>query len=190
MYARLRTPGAARCPTTGRPAVSTIEYMATSTETTPHGRLGRLADFTFRRRRRVVVAWVVGLIAVIALTPAIAGDFEADFGTNGSESERASTLVEQHFPGRTGDTVNVVWKAEQGVDDPAVKRAIDGFVTRSERLDGIGDASPQRVSQNGKIAALSLELDKRAWDVPTDTGKQLIDYAKGTSRDGLTVAVA
>jgi putative drug exporter of the RND superfamily len=170
--------------------VSTIQYMATSPQTTPHGRLGRLADFTYRRRRRVVVAWVVGLIAVIALTPAIAGDFEADFGTSGSESERASTLVEQHFPGRTGDTVNVVWKSEKGVDDPAVKRSMDDFVTRAERLDGIGDASPPRVSRNGQIAALSLQLDKRAWDVPTDTGKQLIDYAEGTSRDGLTVAVA
>src|SRR5215208_5546617 len=116
--------------------------MTTSSGPPPHGRLGRLADLTYRRRRRVVVAWVVGLVAVIALTPAIAGDFEADFGTSGSESERASNLVEQHFPGRTGDTVNVVWKYDKGVDEPAVKRAMDEFVTRAERLDGIGQASP------------------------------------------------
>ena len=164
--------------------------MTHSSEKTPHGRLGRLAELTYRRRRRVVATWVIALIAVIGLTPVIAGEYEADFGTNGSESERAATLVEKHFPGRTGDTVNVVWKADQGAEAPGVKRKVDAFVDRAEKLDGVGEASPVRVSQNGKIATLSLELEKRGWVVPVETGEGLIELAENASGDGMTLAVA
>jgi len=164
--------------------------MTHTNETTPHGRLGRLAEVTYRRRGRVVAAWVVGLIAVIALTPLIAGEYEADFGTNGSESERATTLIEEHFPGRTGDTVNVVWKANRGVDDPAVTRTVDNFVTRAEKLEGVGDAGPTRVSRDGRIATLSLELSERGFIVPVDTGKDLIKLAEDATGDGMTLAVA
>ncbi len=164
--------------------------MTHTNGTTPHGRLGRLADLTYRRRGLVVVAWVVAMTAIIALSPAIAGDYEADFGTNGSESERAATVIEEHFPGRSGDSVNVVWKADAGVDDPGVKREIGTFVSEASRLDGIAGAGPQRVSQNGKIATLNLELDERGWNVPVDTGKDLIALAEERTGDGLTVAVA
>ena len=61
----------------------------------PATRLGRLADFAYRRRGRMVLAWIAALAAVIALAPAFAGDFDADFGTKGSESEEVAQLLDE-----------------------------------------------------------------------------------------------
>jgi putative drug exporter of the RND superfamily len=142
-----------------------------------------------RRRGRVVVAWVAALVAVIAIAPMLAGSYGADFGTNGSESERAATLIKERFPGRSGDTISVVWEAPQGVRSPQARARVERFLQRAERLEGIGGAGPQRVSRDGRIATTALELDRRGWDVPDETGTKLIDLAKQSSGDGLTIAL-
>ena len=163
--------------------------MAESPQTTSHGRLGRLAELMYRRRKRVVLAWVAALIAAVAILPAIAGDYNADYETPGSESERATQVITEAFPGRTGDTVNVVWKADQGATSPAIEAKIDRFLAEAQKLEGIAGANPPRVSDDGRFATTTLELDQRAWDVPAETGEELIDMAKSTSGDGLTLAL-
>ena len=163
--------------------------MAEMNGTTSHGRLGRLADLMYRRRKRVVIAWVAALIAAIALTPVIAGDYNADYETKGSESERATEVITEAFPGRSGDTVNVVWKAEAGATSPVVKAKVDRFMAEAQKLEGVAGANPPRVSENGQIATTTLELDRRAWDVPIETSEELIELAEGASTDGLTLAL-
>jgi RND superfamily putative drug exporter len=154
-----------------------------------HGRLGRLGALVYRRRGRTVLAWVAALVAAIVLSPLIAGSFGADFATKGSESERAAAVLKERFPGRSGDTVTVAWKAPQGAASPAVRARVDRFLRRAERLKGIGDGAAPRVSRDGTIASTTLELDRRAWDVPDATGRKLIDLAKTSSGDGLTIAL-
>ena len=83
--------------------------------------LGRLARFTVRRRRSVVLAWVALLAATIALAPGLGGDFAADYGVKGSESERAAALLAERFPGRSGDTISVVWQAPGGAGEGAAR---------------------------------------------------------------------
>ena len=163
--------------------------MTAPTEQIPHGRLGRLADWSYRHRKRMVLTWIAGLIAIIALSPMLAGDYDADFGSNGSESERAAALIGEHFPGRTGDTINVVWKAEGGAQDPAVRERVDAFMREASTYEGVADPSPTRVSPDGRIATASLELDKRSWDVPVETGEKLIERAQATSGDGLELVL-
>jgi putative drug exporter of the RND superfamily len=156
--------------------------------TNDHGRLGRLGALVHRRRGRVVLAWVAALVAVIAIAPQLKGSFQADFGTKGSESERAATLLAQRFPGRSGDTIPIAWKASQGVQSPPVRARVQRFLQRAERFEGIGGAQPARVSRDGKIATTTLELDRRGWDVPDATGKKLLALAQDSSGDGLTIA--
>jgi RND superfamily putative drug exporter len=156
---------------------------------TDHGRLGRLGAFVHRHRGRVVLGWLAALVAVLTLTPLLKGPFEADFATKGSESERASSLLAQRFPGRSGDTVSVVWKASQGAQAPQTRERVQRFLSEAERLEGIGTAGPVRVGADRTIATTTLELDRRVWDVPDSTGTKLIDLAERASGDGLTVAL-
>jgi putative drug exporter of the RND superfamily len=156
---------------------------------TDHGRLGRLGAFVSRNRGRVVLAWVAALVAILAISPMLKGTFQADFATKGSESEKAATLLAQRFPGRTGDTISVVWKASQGAQAPQTEARVQRFLAAAERLEGIGTAGPVRVAPDRTIATTTLELDRRAWDVPDATGTKLVDLAKRSSGDGLTVAL-
>ncbi|HWH93059.1 MAG TPA: MMPL family transporter [Baekduia sp.] len=151
-----------------------------------HGRLGRLGAIVHRRRGRVVLGWIAALIAVIALAPLLKGSSEADFQTKGSESARASALLEQRFPGRSGDSVTVVWKASDA-RSRQVQRRVNGFLQRAERLPAVGDAGQPRVSRDGTIATTTLELDRPGFDVPDATGTKLIDLAEQSSGDGLTI---
>jgi RND superfamily putative drug exporter len=156
---------------------------------TDHGRLGRLGAFAHRHRGRVVLGWVAALVGVLALSPLLKGTFEADFATKGSESERAASLLAQRFPGRTGDTVSVVWKASQGAQAPQTRARVQRFLGQAERLEGIGTAGPIRVAPDRTIATTTLELDRRVWDVPDATGTKLIDLAERASGDGVTIAL-
>jgi putative drug exporter of the RND superfamily len=155
----------------------------------PAGALARLARLTVRRRKSVVLGWVALLAATLALAPGLAGEFTADYGTKGSESERAAALIAERFPGRSDQSVTVVWEAAGGAGAPAVRSRIDGFLAQARRLEGIGAAGAPRVSRDGSIAMADLTLDRRAWDVPVATGEALIALAEDASGDGLRIAL-
>ncbi len=148
-------------------------------------RLALLADIAYRRRGRMVIAWIVAMIGAFALSGAFAGKFQADYSTPGSESKRASQLIEQKFGGYSGSTIDVVWKADQGATAPAIKRKVDTFLAQASKLNGVGRPQPTRVAPGGKIAATGLLLTEQPWDVPRQTGKDLISLAEETSGDGL-----
>jgi putative drug exporter of the RND superfamily len=150
--------------------------------------LSRLALTLHRHRRRTVLAWIAALVAAIALSPLVAGDYEADFGSNGSGSAKATELLQTHFRDRSGDQVTVVWKADRA-RSPAIQQRVDAFLAEAQRLEGIASPQPPRVSRDGTIATTMLELDRRAWDVPVDTGRALIEKAEEAGGDGLTLAV-
>jgi putative drug exporter of the RND superfamily len=147
--------------------------------------LARLGDLTYRRRRRVVLAWIAILAAVLAIVPRFAGDFDVEFGTPGSDSKAAADLIEAHFPRSSGDTVNVVWESETGAS--TAQPRIDAFLARAGRVDGVGEPSPPRYSRDGTIGLVQLDLERPAFDIETSSGTRLIELADETSEDGLSV---
>ena len=157
----------------------------TSTQNT--SRLERLADLIYRRRWRVLVAWIATFAAVLVIVPQFAGGYGVEFGTPGSESKATLDLIEKHFGGSTGESVNVVWEAPAGAQ--AAEPRIERLVADAERVDGIGGASEPRYSRNGSIGLVELRLDRPAMDIETSSGKQLIGLAEDASGDGLNVAM-
>src|SRR5262245_22221434 len=151
------------------------------------GRLARLGDIAYRRRGRMLIAWIVALAAIAALSAAIAGDYNADYGTPGSESEQASQVFEQNFPGTSGDTIDVVWQDASGANSPQVRAEMRQFFRQAQSAEGVGRPTAPRIAPEGTIATASLNLTERAWDVPISTGEKLIDLAEKTSGDGLRV---
>jgi RND superfamily putative drug exporter len=156
----------------------------------PAGRLGRLAAFAYRRRRLVVVSWIVLLIGIMALAPRIAGEFTADYAAPGSDSRAARELVEQRFGGYSAESIDVAWEAEAGAQSPAVRDEMDDFLSRAERLEGVGSAQRPQVSADGSIAVSQLRLDRPASEVPTDTADRLLEMSERASEGtGLEVAL-
>jgi RND superfamily putative drug exporter len=148
-------------------------------------RLARLADLTYRRRWTVVLAWVATLAAALVIVPQLAGEFGVEFGTPGSESKAATDLLEKHFAGSSGDSVNVVWEAPAGARQAQPR--IDRLLADAQRVDGIAGASEPRYSRDGTIGLVQLPLDRPAMDIENASGERLLDLAEDASDEGLRV---
>jgi RND superfamily putative drug exporter len=149
--------------------------------------LARLADLSYRRRGRMVLAWVAATIVIIGVGGALAGEYNADYNTPGSESKAASDLTEERFSGYTGQEVFVVWKDEDGAESPAVQERVNAFLTEAKSIDHIEQETPIRISEDGTIGSTTLPLTIDGWDVPKEDGEKLIAAAEANSRDGLEI---
>jgi putative drug exporter of the RND superfamily len=150
-------------------------------------RLARLADITYRHRGRVVLAWIVAMVVIIGLGTSLAGEYEADYDTPGSESKAASDLTEREFEGYSGQEVFVVWESEDGATSPAVQERVDAFLAEATEVDNVEEPTPTRVSEDGTIATTTLPLTVPGWEVPKEGGEALIEAAEENSGDGLEI---
>ncbi|HET7446196.1 MAG TPA: MMPL family transporter [Solirubrobacterales bacterium] len=149
--------------------------------------LVRLANVSYHRRGRMVLAWIVAAIVLIGLGSSLAGEFEADYNTPGSESKAASDLTERAFDGYSGQEIYVVWKDPSGADSPAAKQQMNAFFAEAEAVEHVGKADPIRVSDDGTIATTTLPLNVPGWEVEKKQGEELIDAANANSGDGLEI---
>ena len=147
--------------------------------------LARLADISYRRRGRVVLAWIVATVVIIGVGSSLAGEYNADYNTPGSESKAASELTEERFAGYSGQEIYVVWKDPAGADSAAAKQRIDAFLAKAHRSTTSPSRPRIRVSRDGKIGATTLPMTVAGWDVPKEDGEKLIAAAEANSGDGL-----
>src|SRR5918997_729457 len=118
--------------------------------------LARLADFAYRRRGRMVLAWIAAAVVIIAVGSSLAGEYNADYNTPGSESKAASDLTEQRFGGYSGQEVYVVWKDPAGATSPGARERVNAFLAEAERVDHVAEHTPIRGSEDGQIGATTL----------------------------------
>ena len=106
--------------------------------------LTRLADIAYRRRGRMVLAWIAATVVIIGVGSSLAGEYNADYNTPGSESKAASDLTEQRFGGYSGQEIYVVWKDPAGATSPAAKERVDAFLAEAKKVDHIAEPTPIR----------------------------------------------
>jgi putative drug exporter of the RND superfamily len=149
--------------------------------------LARLADIAYRRRGRTVLAWIASTVVVIGVGSSLAGEYNADYNTPGSESKAASELTEERFGGYSGQEVYVVWRDPAGARSPAAQERVDAFLAEAGQLEHVAEPTPIRVSRDGTIGATTLPLTIDGWDVPKEDGERLIAAAEANSRAGLEI---
>ncbi len=150
-------------------------------------RLTHLADIAYRHRGRVVVAWIVALIAIIGIGSSLAGEFQADYDTPGSESKAASDITEQRFAGYSGQEIFVVWKDPAGANSPQAQQRINAFLAEAEQVNNVSPHTPIRVSDNGEIAATTLPMTVPGWDFKDDDARKIVNAAEDNSGNGLEI---
>src|ERR1700704_998634 len=96
--------------------------------------LSRLADIAYRRRGRVVLAWIGAAILIIAVGSSLKGENKADYNTPGSGSKGASDITQQRFAGYSGQEVYVTWKDPAGARTPAAQQRINAFFGQAEKV--------------------------------------------------------
>jgi len=150
-------------------------------------RLARLADIAYRRRGRMVLAWIVATVVLIFLGTNFAGEYEADYNTPGSESKEASELAEREFDGYSGQEIFVVWKDPSGADSAAAKQGLNEFFATAEAIPHVEKRAPIRVSDDGTIATTTLPLTIPGWEVPKEDGEKLVAAAEDNSSESLQI---
>jgi RND superfamily putative drug exporter len=166
-----------------RPPTVHPQYAASS--------LGRLGAWAVRRRRSVLGAWVLLLVAAIVGGGALAGQYTADYATPGSESQAAGELLERGFPDRSDDQVDVVWTAPAGAADPAVTAEVDRVLERASALPGfVPGASTEaaEVSPDGRVGRRAPAARPPSRRGPGDLGRELRELAEA-SPGGVTMAI-
>ncbi|MFE4411161.1 MMPL family transporter [Streptomyces sp. NPDC093064] len=164
---------------------------ATDTPRT-EGALAGLARFCYRRRRLVLLAWIVGVIAVAFAGFGFGAAPDNDFSGGSSDSAKAQALIEKHFPERQGDTLTLAIKAEKGIDDPAARQKIEKVVADLDASPLTGPVtSPYQdedlVTKDRHIARTTIPLTAK--DVKKTEVKPLVTMVKEASGDGVTLGL-
>jgi putative drug exporter of the RND superfamily len=157
--------------------------------------LERIARWSYRRRWTMLLIWVVALIGTIGLASTIGGSYTNDFSLPGAESQDAYDLLSDKFPEFSGDTAEIVFQAEQGVNDPEVKSAMEDLFARLSELEHVvaidspyTEQGARQIAQDGQIAFATVRfenLDQQP--VPIEIAKQLRTIAESTEVEGLVV---
>jgi len=157
------------------------------------GPLGRLADLTYRHRGRTVLAWVAVLLLSLGLASVAGGEFTADYSAPGSDSSEAQQLLEDRFPSQAGDTVDIVVRAEDGVETDAVRSDVQALLADLAgvaHVDTVEDpyATPGDISADGRTLVAQARLDVvNPVDMPVEDSKRMIVIAADAARPGLDV---
>ena len=157
--------------------------------------LERLARWTYRHRWLTLIIWIVALVGAIGLQGVAGGSYSDDFSLPGAESQKAFDLLEKRFEGFAGDTAQIVFEADQGVDDPQVQPAMEGLfdqigdVNRVVAIDSPYTEQGQgQISRDGTIAFATVHfsfVEDEA--VPPEVGAEIKDLAADVQLDGLTI---
>ncbi|MFC8587562.1 MMPL family transporter [Streptomyces sp. NPDC057217] len=156
--------------------------------------MAAIARWCIRHRLVAVLLWLLALGG--AGTGAIlAGNaYSNDYEVPGTESGRATALLERGFHGLGGDADTIVWHTERGsVRADAVQERMTGVLREVAELPGVaavtspyGDAAG-RISEDGRTAYATVTFAEQADDVPEEQAKALVDTAKGAATDDLQV---
>ena len=156
-----------------------------------------LGRWTFQHRRTTVIAWLVALVGFGALGNVIVGpSFSSAFEIPASESASGFEVMSEYFPqqGASRQSGSIVFRAEQGVADPAVTAAMTEFFGEVGAIEGVTVLSPyddggqRQIDPSGTIAFATVNLDDSLDQVElSDIGAEIGDLVPAV--DGVTVEV-
>ncbi|MDH5332449.1 MAG: MMPL family transporter [Thermoleophilia bacterium] len=127
---------------------------------------------------RVVGAWVGIVVALVLLVGAFGGSLRDEFEIPGSDTQRATDLIEAEFASEQGGVLNLVLAAPEGqrLDTPERRAAIERAVTRlrssefaptedAAGIESVGDPlGADTVSKDGRIAYAEAQFDRVIYD--------------------------
>ena len=160
-------------------------------------KLARLSRWCYRRRRTVVIAWVVAFVLLNVVGGAIGSGYTDNFSGGKSDSMDAFNLLKSRFPARAGDTADIVFTSPRGVNDPAVRSTMESFfadvapgkLAHAVAIDSPYSA-PGRINQDASVAYATITFDEQAGDLPASTAQPLIDGAKAHQSHDLTIELS
>ncbi len=127
---------------------------------------------------RVVAGWAAIVALLVALVATIGGGLRDEFEIPGSDTQRATDLIESEFASEQGGVLNLVFAAPPGerLDTPERKAAIAAAIAKLETtafaatedragIESVADPfDPSTFSDDGRIAYAEAQFDRIIYD--------------------------
>jgi RND superfamily putative drug exporter len=138
-----------------------------------------------------MATWVLVMATVLFLAVSGGGTFADDFAAPGSQSARATELLQKNFPEAARGTALVVFAAEDGGTLDGHREDIGAVlakVTTVEHVESVADPfGAGTVSQDGRIAYAVLTLDAPERELGKPAFAVLAEAVSGTEVPGIQV---
>ncbi len=168
----------------------------------PDSAWGKLGRFGFRRRWWVLGAWVAILVSVFALVGAIGASSDSSFSIPDSESKSGFDTLDAYFGGAgSGRSGTIIFRADQGVDDPEVVDAMTELFDEVAAIEGVTLTSPYSPAGAllglvategplaGQVAYAQVDLSENLSETQSgEIGAEIADL-KPTDIEGLQVEI-
>jgi len=158
--------------------------------------LGRLAGWSYERRRLVLVLWIGGLVAITVLAQGFGSRFQDNFSSGNSPSQQVQNILAARFPQTAGTTADVVIHTAGPVTSPATVATTTKMATALRSLPHVsGVASPfspqatHQISAGGHIAFATVQFDQDQAAIAAATVNRVINTAKSFATPDLHVAL-
>ncbi|WP_026881573.1 MMPL family transporter [Clostridium akagii] len=157
--------------------------------------LYKLGGWIYKRPKRVILAWVLFIITLAAVTLSVGMKFSDSFSIPGSKSEKAGKMLEKATStNKSTDTssIRLVFKVGQGKNlmDSSVKNAIDKVIAKIQEDDKkVGTVTdPYRmgtISKNKKIAYADITYKVKSEKVTQESKDKVLEDIKITRKAGI-----
>ncbi|MFE5324804.1 MMPL family transporter [Embleya sp. NPDC056575] len=156
--------------------------------------LYRLGRFAYRRRRFVIAAWVLILVASAASALTLMKPFTSRNDIPGTESQRSLDVLRERFPTADGAEGRIVFRAPNGdrIDAGPARAAVLAATEQAAGVRGVAaaeapyEAGAVSADHGTAITALTFAA-KRPEDVPASVRDAVAEVAERARGAGLTV---
>ncbi|WP_405950763.1 MMPL family transporter [Streptomyces prunicolor] len=157
--------------------------------------MAALARWCVRHRLVAVLLWLLAFGGVTAAAAVAGSAYSNDYEAPGTESGRATQLLQEGFPGLGGDSDTVVWRTSPGsVRATDVEQTMTGVLDKIADLPGVASVvSPYdgqgtgRISADGRTAYATVTFAHQAEDIDKSQAQAVVSAAKAVETDGLQV---
>jgi putative drug exporter of the RND superfamily len=156
-------------------------------------RLHRIGGWAFENRRKVVLAWLLVVVAVVASASAFSGKTSNEFSVPGTESQVAQDLLQEKFPEAGGGSARVVFAAPAGekLTDPENKAAVMESVenaSKAPEVTAVQDPySMGAISKDGRIGFADVYYPVKAEEVEKSSADALEASTEPATKAGMQV---
>ena len=148
--------------------------------------------------RRVIGTWLVIIPALMVSVALFGGELRDEFSIPGSDTQRATDLIEAEFSSEQGAVLNIVFAAPEGetLDTPEREAAIKELVTKLQSdefaphddkvgIENVSDPyEDDTFSEDGRIGYLQAQFS----DVITDKDRDQVVAVEDAARETLEPA--
>lgn len=149
-----------------------------------------LANWTFKHRKVVVIAWLLLLATMVVIGQQVGSAYSDTFTLPKTESKVALDLLSKYAPAQKGDDIQVVYVTKKGLLTPQDVAPVEAKLLKLNHVSGIDSPFTGRngaISKDGTIGFSTVHLDVSGSNIKKSDVMLIVDTARSFSGPNLEI---